>query len=95
MFGCLKDEDFSVRKSSLMVLSHLVLNDMLKVKNDITEIALCITDDQQNISDAAKHFFVELSKKGNNSSTIYNLLPSTINQLIQDANVNFKTLFLF
>jgi condensin complex subunit 1 len=63
MFSCLRDSDQAVRKSTLMVLTHLVLNDMLKVKSDISEIARCVTDENQAIIDAAKHFFVEIAKK--------------------------------
>ncbi len=31
MYNCLKDNDASVRKTTLMVITHLILNDMLKV----------------------------------------------------------------
>jgi condensin complex subunit 1 len=31
IYNCLKDNDASVRKTTLMVITHLILNDMLKV----------------------------------------------------------------
>ncbi len=31
-----------VRKTSLMVLSHLILNDMMKVKGHIARMAMCM-----------------------------------------------------
>ena len=33
-----------VRKNTLMVLTHLILNDMLKAKGPIAEIAKCVHD---------------------------------------------------
>lgn len=47
----LRDEDSGVRKNTLMVLSHLILNDMLKAKGPVTEIAKCIEDSDSRISD--------------------------------------------
>ena len=32
LYQCLRDDDSSVRKTTLMVITHLILNDMLKVK---------------------------------------------------------------
>jgi condensin complex subunit 1 len=43
-----------VRKNTLMVLTHLILNDMIKVKGQISEMAVCIEDDDRNIADLAK-----------------------------------------
>lgn len=52
-----------VRKTCLMVLSHLILNDMMKVKGHIARLALCLQDDDQRISGLAHVFFHELSRK--------------------------------
>lgn len=46
-----------------MVLTHLILNDMVKVKGQISEMATCLEDKDSRISDLAKLFFLELSKK--------------------------------
>ena len=46
-----------------MVLTHLILNDMVKVKGQISEMATCLEDKDNRISDLAKLFFLELSKK--------------------------------
>ena len=35
MYSCLQDHDVNVRKNMLMVMTHLVLNDMIKVCNKI------------------------------------------------------------
>ena len=52
-----------MRKNTLMVLTHLILNDMVKVKGQISELATCIIDDDVRIASLAKLFFNELSKK--------------------------------
>lgn len=79
LYNRLRDEDVRVRKNTLMVLTHLILNDMVKVKAHVTEIVLSIKDENPRIEELAKVFFHELSKRGNNP--IYNLLPDTISQL--------------
>ena len=46
-----------------MVLTHLILNDMVKVKGQISELATCVVDDDSRIAGLSKLFFHELSKK--------------------------------
>lgn len=52
-----------VRKNSLMVLTHLIMNDMMKVKGHIARMALCLQDPQPRIKDLAHLFFHELAQK--------------------------------
>ena len=52
-----------VRKNALMVLTHLILNDMIKVKSHISELAICIVDTDERIAGLAKLFFFELARK--------------------------------
>ncbi|KAK9180866.1 hypothetical protein WN944_024002 [Citrus x changshan-huyou] len=86
MYARLKDPSMAVRKNAVLVLSHLILNDMMKVKGYINEMAIRVEDEDQRISNLAKLFFHELSKKGNNP--IYNLLPDILGKL---CNQNLKT----
>jgi condensin complex subunit 1 len=80
LYGCLRDKSTRVRRHGLMVLTHLILNDMIKCKGQICEIALCICEDKEApIRDMAKLLFHELSKRSNNP--IYNLLPDIISRL--------------
>ncbi|XP_016457670.2 condensin-1 complex subunit CAP-D2-like [Nicotiana tabacum] len=79
MYARLRDPSVSVRKNAVLVLSHLILNDMMKVKGYINEMAICLEDEDERISNLAKLFFHELSKKGNNP--IYNLLPDILGKL--------------
>jgi condensin complex subunit 1 len=64
VYSRLRDNAQSVRKNAVLVLSHLILNDMMKVKGHITEMTLRLEDDDSSISNSVKLFFHELSKKG-------------------------------
>ncbi len=78
MYTRLRDKDARVRKNTMMVLTHLILNDMIKVKGQVSEMAICLEDSEQRIADLARLFFHELSCKGNQ---LYNILPETISGL--------------
>ncbi|XP_042451953.1 condensin complex subunit 1-like isoform X1 [Zingiber officinale] len=79
MYARLRDPSVSVRKNAVLVLSHLILNDMMKVKGYIYEMTMRIEDEDERIASLAKLFFNELSKKGSNP--IYNLLPDILSSL--------------
>ncbi|PON31588.1 Condensin subunit [Parasponia andersonii] len=85
MYSRLRDPSVSVRKNAVLVLSHLILNDMMKVKGHINEMAIRLEDEDERISNLARLFFHELSKKGNNP--VYNLLPDMLGKL---SNQNLK-----
>ena len=76
IYGALKDEDVKVRKSTLMALTHLILNDMIKIKGHVVGLAVRMLDENERIADLAKLFFHELARKSSNA--IYNVLPDTI-----------------
>ena len=78
MYACLRDESSFVRSNTLTVLTHLILNDMIKVKGQISDMALLIVDDVSKISNMAKLFFTELARKGN---ALYNVMPDVISGL--------------
>lgn len=64
-----------MKKNTLMVLTHLILNGMIKVKGQLGEMAKCVEDPETRITDLAKLFFKELSGKDN---AIYNNLPDSM-----------------
>ena len=72
LYKGLSDGDLVVKKNTLMVLTHLILNGMIKVKGQLGEMAKCLEDPEPRIADLAKLFFTELSTKEN---AIYNNLP--------------------
>ena len=68
-----------------MVLMHLILNDMIKVKGQVYEMAICMESEDHRIADLARLFFSELSRKGNH---LYNILPDLISHLSVAPNVS-------
>ncbi|KAI5396595.1 condensin-1 complex subunit CAP-D2 [Lathyrus oleraceus] len=95
MYARLQDPCVSVRKNAVLVLSHLILNDMMKVKGHINEMAVRLEDEDERISNLTKLFFLELSKKGNNP--IYNLLPDILSKLSKQnlSNESFCNIMQF
>jgi len=95
MYACLRDSSTKVRRHTLMVLTHLILNDMVKVKGQVCEIVLCLRDPDQRIRDTSRLLFHELSKRSNNP--VYNLLPDIISQLsqIELAKDDFRSILAF
>ena len=85
MYAQLHDSDTSVRNTVLMVLTHLILNDMVKVKGQVAEMAICLLDTEERIASLARLFFTEFSKKG--SSPIYNLLPDILSSLSANSKI--------
>jgi len=71
----------------MMVLTHLILNDMIKVKGQVCEIAICVQDHDHSIRDMARLLFNELSKRTNNP--VYGLLPDIISRL-SSANLDVE-----
>lgn len=83
-----------------MVLTHLILNGMIKVKGQLGEMAKCLSDNDKRIKDLAHLFFEELATK---DKAIYNNLPDIISHLSSGANpvdedtfqVSMKFIFKF
>ncbi|CAG8544327.1 22071_t:CDS:10 [Dentiscutata erythropus] len=83
LYKRLADSDNLVKKNTLMVLTHLILNGMIKVKGQLGEMAKCLEDEDQRISDLARLFFTELASKDN---AVYNNLPDIISNLSSGDN---------
>lgn len=88
LYKGLSDRNLVVKKNTLMVLTHLILNGMIKVKGQLGEMAKCLEDPEQRIADLAKLFFTELSTKDN---AIYNNLPDGILYLLFDFRASLTT----
>ncbi|KAJ8289899.1 hypothetical protein GJAV_G00006550 [Gymnothorax javanicus] len=78
LYARLSDESSSVRQTAVTVLTQLVLKDVLKVKGQVSEVAMLLIDPQPHIASLALNFFNELASKDN---AIYNLLPDIISRL--------------
>ena len=51
IFTLLHDPQSHVRRQALMVITHLILNDMLKLKGEIVDICMLLEDEEQRIRD--------------------------------------------
>ena len=76
MYARLSDDKVVVRYNALMVLTHLILNDMVKVKGQVAHVVMCLTDKDVRIRDLAHVLFTKLSERSNNP--VYNLLGDII-----------------
>ena len=79
------DPDAGVRQHAVTVLAHLILNDMMKVKGHIAEMARCLEDPDPRVASVARLLFTELSRKHGNP--IYNLLPDLLSRLSGDESI--------
>ena len=57
MYARLTDGSARVRKNTMMVLTHLILHGMVKVRSEGAELALCLQDPVPRIRDLAALFF--------------------------------------
>ena len=83
---CLHDAQPGVRKHALGVLSHLVLNDMLKVRGNVADMARCLEDSEPQVAALARLFFHELAQR--TGAPIYNLLPDVLSRLSADGSLS-------
>lgn len=79
LFARLDDPDAGVRRNTLLVLTHLTLTGLIKVKGQIGEIAKCILDEDERIGSLACLFFHELASK--DPAIIYNHVPDILSSL--------------
>ena len=73
LYRGLLDTDLVMKKNTLTVLMHLILNGMIKIKGQLSKMAKCLEDEVPRIADLTKLFFTDLSTKDN---VIYNNLPN-------------------
>lgn len=52
-----------MRQSAGLVMTHLILKDMVKVKGQVSEMAALLLDPEEEIMGLAQSFFSELSSK--------------------------------
>lgn len=89
MYARLSDEKVVVRYNALMVLTHLILNDMVKVKGQVAHVVMCLTDADIKIRDLAHVFFNKLAERSNNP--VYNLLGDIIGVLSREKESSAST----
>jgi condensin complex subunit 1 len=79
LYQNLHDQNPNVRKTTMIVLTHLILNDMIKVKGEMCNIAILFEDSSLELQNLAHIFFNEINKK--EPKFIYNMLPEMITKL--------------
>ena len=101
LFNRLSDSDLTVRRNTLMVLTHLSLCGMIKVKGQIGEIAKCLIDTDTRIRNLSRIFFSEMANRDSGTiggSGIYNHIPDILSHLTGDESVSeesFKIIMKF
>lgn len=86
IYGRLRDEDRHVRNTCVRVISSLIMREMIRVKGQVSELALCIIDKDIQIQQDTRNFFKELSQKGN---ALYNVIPDILSRL-SDTQLNLS-----
>ncbi|XP_022814014.1 condensin complex subunit 1 [Spodoptera litura] len=84
IYHILTDEELEVRQCAVKMLSFLVLHEMVRVKGQIADMALCCADKDPRVASMTKIFFKQLSQKGN---ALYNVMPDIISRL-SDPELN-------
>ncbi|CAK82169.1 unnamed protein product (macronuclear) [Paramecium tetraurelia] len=85
IYSNLADTSAAVRRVTLLVLTHLILNDMVKSKTSLSHIPILLTDPHPQIPAMARYFLNELQKKEQRAIT--NAIPDIISN-VQDQNEN-------
>ncbi|PKU37099.1 condensin complex subunit 1 [Limosa lapponica baueri] len=68
LYARLRDPCPSVRQTAGLVMTHLILKDMVKVKGQVSEMATLLIDPEEAIMGVAQNFFSELSNKASGCS---------------------------
>uniref|UniRef100_A0A182JZF4 Condensin complex subunit 1 n=1 Tax=Anopheles christyi TaxID=43041 RepID=A0A182JZF4_9DIPT len=86
MYSTLHEQDVELRMTAVKMLSHLILHEMIRVKGQISDLALCIVDPVKEIRTITEQFFKEIANKSN---ILYNVLPDIISRL-SDPKLNLE-----
>lgn len=84
IYHILSDDELDVRQCAMKMLSFLVLHEMVRVKGQIADMALCCADKDAKVAFMTRLFFKQLSQKGN---ALYNVMPDIISRL-SDPELN-------
>jgi len=86
MYSTLHDENRVLRLTSVRILSHLISHEMILIKGQISDLAMCLVDKDDEIRTSTEVFFKEIAHKSN---ILYNVLPDIISRL-GDPNLNLE-----
>lgn len=86
LYSTLHESDTELRLTTVKILAHLIAHEMILVKGQISDLALCIVDEHDEIRTITGQFFKEIANKSN---ILYNALPDIISRL-SDPNLNLE-----
>lgn len=86
LYSTLHDSDVELRLTTVKILSHLIAHEMILVKGQISDLALCLVDENLEIKQITGQFFKEIANKSN---ILYNSLPDIISRL-SDPNLSLE-----
>ena len=92
LFKRLLDPDTQVCRHALMVITHLTLTGMIKVRGaSVAALTMCLSSKDVRLADLARLFFAELA--GKDANAIYNILPDiiSVDSLIGFGQGDFET----
>jgi hypothetical protein len=96
LYRRLRDTDVRVRKNALLVLSHLVLNDLHKFKGPVPHIALSLEDDDARVRELARLFFTSLVTKMHDKRALLQVAVPDIVQYVSSiegvTDAEFKSI---
>lgn len=73
LYARLRDPAQQVRRTAGLVMTHLILKDMVKVKGQVSEMAVLLIDPVPQITALAKNFFNELPTRATRSITSFQI----------------------
>lgn len=86
LYSTLHDENRELRLTSVKILAHLISHEMILIKGQISDLAMCLVDKDNEIRIATEVFFKEIAHKSN---ILYNVLPDIISRL-GDPNLHLE-----
>lgn len=95
LYRRLHDDDIMVQRTCLMTVTFLILAGQVKVKGQLGEMAKCLENPDQSISNMCRLFFTELATKDN---AIYNGFIDIFSNLASDKVLkkeSFKKIMKF
>lgn len=78
LYSTLYDQNRDLRLTSVRILAHLISHEMILVKGQISDLAMCLVDKDEEIRKTTEVFFKEIANKSN---ILYNVLPDIISRL--------------
>ncbi|CAK56283.1 unnamed protein product (macronuclear) [Paramecium tetraurelia] len=93
IYSNLLDSNGPLRRVTLLVLTHLILNDMIKSKTSLSHIPVLLNDPCQQIQSMARYFLNELQKK--EQRAISNAVPDIILNIHEHNEIIISQISLY